>query len=233
MAGGCSPGRVMTGLARLKASLKASIGDVVFGMEDGTVSIFGLVFGVAMTTNDPRTVLIAGATGAAAAAVSMMAGSYLDAESVRDARRARRTAAVSAEAVAAEAASIAAALTAGGMAAADVEAVSAALGRAPRATANLRAELADAEDGASPTSHAFWMFVSDLFAGFTPVLPFAFLPMESARVVCLVLTTLLLVALGVGRGLVGKRSLVRATLETLGIAASAAVAGVLMGRLLS
>ncbi|UDQ88274.1 VIT1/CCC1 transporter family protein, partial [Xanthobacter autotrophicus] len=76
--------------SRVVASLKASIGDVVFGMEDGTVSIFGLVFGVAMSTNDPRAVLIAGATGAAAAAVSMMAGSYLDAESVRDARRARR-----------------------------------------------------------------------------------------------------------------------------------------------
>lgn len=223
----------MLGLARLKASLKASIGDVVFGMEDGTVSIFGLVFGVAMTTSDPRTVLIAGATGAAAAAVSMMAGSYLDAESVRDARRARRNAAVSPEIAASEARAITAALAAGGMAAADVDAVAGALARAPRAAAGLRADLAEAEDGASPTSHAAWMFVSDLFAGFTPVLPFAFLPMETARIVCLVLTTILLVALGVGRGLVAKRPLFRATLETLGIAASAAVAGILMGRLLS
>lgn len=223
----------MTGLARLKASLKASIGDVVFGMEDGTVSIFGLVFGVAMTTDDPRTVLIAGATGAAAAAVSMMAGSYLDAESVRDARRARKNAPVVPDVAMKEARAIAAALAAGGMAAADVEAVSAALARAPRAAVNLRAELAEDEDGASPTSHAAWMFVSDLFAGFTPVLPFAFLPMESARPVCLVLTTVLLIALGVGRGLVAKRPLFRATLETLAIAASAAVAGVIMGRLLS
>lgn len=30
---------------RLKTSLQASAGEVVFGMEDGTVSIFGLVFG--------------------------------------------------------------------------------------------------------------------------------------------------------------------------------------------
>ena len=35
---------------RLKTSLQASAGEVVFGMEDGTVSIFGLVFGVAATT---------------------------------------------------------------------------------------------------------------------------------------------------------------------------------------
>ena len=69
---------------RLKTSLQASAGDVVFGMEDGTVSIFGLVFGVAATTTDQKAVLIAGASGAVAAAVSMMAGTYLDAETSED-----------------------------------------------------------------------------------------------------------------------------------------------------
>ena len=43
----------MSAPKRILASLKASIGDVVFGMEDGTVSIFGLVFGVAISTDDP------------------------------------------------------------------------------------------------------------------------------------------------------------------------------------
>lgn len=223
----------MSAGARILSSLKASIGDVVFGMEDGTVSIFGLVFGVAISTSDPRTVLIAGATGAAAAAVSMMAGSYLDAESVRDARAARRARTVDPVAAKAEADAITAALARGGMAPQDVGAVASALARAPAAAAGLRAELADAEDGASPASHAFWMFVSDLFAGFTPVLPFAFLPMESARIVSLALTTVLLVALGVGRGLVAKRPVLRATLETLAIAASAALAGIAMGHFLS
>ena len=74
--------------ARLKTSFLASAGDVVFGMEDGTVSIFGLVFGVAATTADNKTVLIAGASGAVAAAVSMRAGTYLDVETARDAARA-------------------------------------------------------------------------------------------------------------------------------------------------
>ena len=67
-------------LRRLRASLIKSAGTVVFGMEDGTVSIFGLIFGVAATTTSTRTVVIAGASGAVAAAVSMMAGVYLDAE---------------------------------------------------------------------------------------------------------------------------------------------------------
>ena len=39
---------------RIKASFRASFGDIVFGMEDGTVSIFGLVFGVAASTTDSR-----------------------------------------------------------------------------------------------------------------------------------------------------------------------------------
>ena len=67
-------------LQRLRTSFVNSAGTIVFGMEDGTVSIFGLIFGVAATTTDPKTVLIAGASGAAAAAVSMMAGTYLDVE---------------------------------------------------------------------------------------------------------------------------------------------------------
>ncbi len=56
-------------------------------MEDGTVSIFGLIFGVAATTTSSHAVLIA---GAAAAAVSMMAGAYLDAETSRDETKANR-----------------------------------------------------------------------------------------------------------------------------------------------
>ena len=52
-------------------------------MEDGAVSIAGLVFGVAASTQDSRIVVLAGATGAIAGAVSMMAGTYLDVHSER------------------------------------------------------------------------------------------------------------------------------------------------------
>ena len=58
-------------------------------MEDGTVSIFGLVFGVATAAPDSRTVLLAGETGAISAAVSMMAGTFLDVESTNDQAAAR------------------------------------------------------------------------------------------------------------------------------------------------
>jgi len=218
--------------SRLVTSFKASIGDIVFGMEDGTVSIFGLVFGVALTTNDSQTVLIAGATGAAAAAVSMMAGSYLDAESVRDAAKA---AAVPADAAAMKqyAEEVRATLAAAGMPTSDLAQVSNALERTPQAAVALQRARARPADDASPATHAIWMFVADLFAGFTPVLPFALLPIDSARIVSLTVTSCLLVVLGVGRGIVAQRSIFKTTLETLGVAAAAALAGIAMGHLLS
>src|SRR5580693_9024760 len=84
------PVTIATTLKRLRRSFANSAGTVVFGMEDGTVSIFGLIFGVAVTTTDSKTVLIAGASGAVAAAVSMMAGAYLDVETTRDTINAKR-----------------------------------------------------------------------------------------------------------------------------------------------
>ena len=82
-------------LQQLHRSFQNSAGTIVFGMEDGTVSIFGLIFGVAATTSNPKTVLIAGASGAVAAAVSMMAGAYLDIETTRDKAKASRLSAPS------------------------------------------------------------------------------------------------------------------------------------------
>ncbi len=61
-------------LQAIGTSFYNSIGDIVFGMEGGTVSIFGLVFGVASSTNSSSVVLLAWATGAISAAVAIMAG---------------------------------------------------------------------------------------------------------------------------------------------------------------
>jgi hypothetical protein len=47
---------------RIEQSFISSIGAIVFGMEDGTVSIFGLVLGVAASATNSQIVLLAGAT---------------------------------------------------------------------------------------------------------------------------------------------------------------------------
>jgi uncharacterized membrane protein YebE (DUF533 family) len=150
----------MTLIDRLTSSFKGSIGDIVFGMEDGTVSIFGLVFGMALSAPDSRAVLLAGATGAAAAAVSMMAGSYLDAKSEADAAAAQ--AARSPQSVRVDDEALAARITdrlvAAGIAPAGTDALRRALVE-PGAVAALRDELTPAAPraGASPTAHIGWL----------------------------------------------------------------------------
>ena len=220
--------------ARVLQSFRDSAGQIVFGMEDGTVSIFGLVFGVAASAPDAHTVLLAGATGAVAAAVSMMAGTYLDVESENDRRAAavrerQQTIANDPEAVVrAERAR----LEKAGFAAHDVATITSILREHPDTANELDSafELGIAPGKAQrPAVQAAWMFFADLFAAFTPVLPFAWFTLGTARLVSLVVTTVLLIVLGVGRARVGKRAVVPTTIETVSIAAAAAAAGVLIG----
>jgi len=225
-------------IQKVWSSLHDSIGEIVFGMEDGTVSIFGLVFGVAATAPDATTVLLAGATGAAAAAVSMMAGTFLDVESARDQARAQQAAAnqrISAD-PAAEAQREHSRLTGMGFSDADATSIVAAIQRTPRGAfafaSAFELQIGDAESK-NPLVQSVWMFIADLFAASVPVLPFAFFSLAQARVVSLAVTTLLLLLLGLGRGLVGKRNVLLTMLETLLIAAVAAGAGLLIGQLIS
>jgi VIT1/CCC1 family predicted Fe2+/Mn2+ transporter len=222
----------------LGESIRASIGDVAFGMEDGAVSIAGLVFGVAASTSDTHVVLLAGATGAAAGAVSMMAGTYLDVQSTEDRRRVLR--ARLRERIAAapdrEVAAVGAELEALGLSPDEAGVVQHVLARRPDAllefAASLRLGIGRAS-GDSAAAHAGWMFLADLVAAATPVLPFALLPIDTARVASLGVTGLLLTALGIGRGRIAHRNVVITTLQTLAIATAAAVAGVAMGHLVA
>jgi hypothetical protein len=58
----------VTWVAGIRSSLLSSVGSIVFGMEDGVVSIFGLVFGFSIAAPDSHAVWPAGATGAVAGA---------------------------------------------------------------------------------------------------------------------------------------------------------------------
>ena len=219
-------------LTRMRTSLRASAGDVVFGMEDGTVSIFGLVAGVAATSSDSKTVIIAGAAGAAAAAVSMGAGVFLDRQT-QDAQRAAEASALTAQTAHDPQAvhrHVQERLEGGGMSRESAEQVVAAVGDDPEQLARLAEVIDDPPpDDAGLVGHAAWMFVADLFAGLVPVIPFFFLPVEIARWWAIVVTVILMVILGVGRSRVGKTPLMSTVASTLGIAAAAGVVGVAIG----
>jgi len=144
-ADGAGPAPPQTLARRVRRSFTDSSGSIVFGMEDGTVSIFALVFGVA-------------------AAVDLGAG---------------------------------------------------------QATRQ------------NPYVQSAWMFITDLFAAAVPVIPFAIFGLGTARIVSLIVTFALLVVLGVGRARIGRRKVLPTVAQTVGIATAAAVAGLLVGKLIS
>jgi vacuolar iron transporter family protein len=220
--------------ARLKTSLQASAGEVVFGMEDGTVSIFGLVFGVAATTSDQKAVLIAGASGAVAAAVSMMAGTYLDVETAQDQAKvmARRIDANLNKDSSAVLDQVTHRLQQVGLAQGEAATVGQFLKAQPAALRGLAMALAapaDADSNQSALVRSLWMLIADFFAAAIPIVPFGFLPVPQGRIVSAVVTTLLLVALGVGRAKIGGRAVFRTVAETVSIGVAAALAGVAIG----
>jgi VIT1/CCC1 family predicted Fe2+/Mn2+ transporter len=152
---------------QLRTSLSNSAGTIVFGMEDGTVSIFGLIFGVAATTTDTKTVLIAGATGAAAAAVSMMAGAYLDVETTRDEINATR---VSWHAAAGSTVSLSSRLARAGLTSEQSDALAAAVQKDPKAIGGLLLALQGApETPLNPWEQALWMLLADFLAAAVPI----------------------------------------------------------------
>jgi VIT1/CCC1 family predicted Fe2+/Mn2+ transporter len=220
---------------KLKDSLLASAGNIVFGMEDGTVSIFGLVFGVAASAPSSHAVLLAGATGAAAAAVSMMAGTYLDVSTANDRAQAeqKRKQQDIEQRTAREAQNVDTRLSAAGFTTAERTAVVSALEAHPdtwlQVASAVELDVGDAQRQ-SPRVQSLWMFVADLFAAAIPVIPFAFLPLGPARQLSVIMTLCLLILLGIGRARVAQTKLVPTILQTVGIATAAAAAGLLVGK---
>jgi vacuolar iron transporter family protein len=223
---------IATTLKRLRRSFADSAGTVVFGMEDGTVSIFGLIFGVAATTTSTKAVLIAGASGAVAAAVSMMAGAYLDVETTRDEIDAKRANLQAELAMSPDrlAASLEGLLAKVGLTAEQSGALTAAVGRDSSALGCLLLALQGTPQAPlNPWEQALWMLLADFLAAAVPILPFVFLPIGEARIVSAVVTLALLIGLGIGRARIAERNPIRTALETVSIGLAAAMAGVAIG----
>jgi VIT1/CCC1 family predicted Fe2+/Mn2+ transporter len=226
---------IVSTLRRLRASLAESAGTVVFGMEDGTVSIFGLIFGVAATTTSTQTVLIAGASGAVAAAVSMMAGAYLDVETTRDTAAANRAfmRANAARDSASVAASLCSRLERAGLTSEQSSALAGAVKDDRTALGGLILALQGTpQTSLNPWEQALWMLLADFLASAVPILPFVFLAIPQARILSGAMTLALLIGLGLGRARIAKRNMIRTVAETVAIGIAAAVAGILISVLI-
>jgi len=76
------------------------------------------------------------------------------------------------------------------------------------------------------------MLLADFLAAAVPTVPFVLLPIPQARIVSAAVTVALLVALGIGRTRIAKRSTLRGVVETVSIGVAAALAGVAIGVLI-
>jgi VIT1/CCC1 family predicted Fe2+/Mn2+ transporter len=221
----------------VKYSIRECSSEIVFGMSDGVVSIFGLVAGMVAGAQSGDVILLAGATAAIATTVSMMAGVFLDLESERDEAR------VEAKARAAEiqsnpqGAKLIGDLKDTGLSAQSLNAIRADLQKDPLAIQKFEDAVAAEEETdaqkTSPIIHAAWMGIADFIAAMTPVIPFILLPLEQAKVVFIIGTAVLLILFSIGRAILGERPMFRTILETCTIAAAAAIAGALVGLLVS
>jgi VIT1/CCC1 family predicted Fe2+/Mn2+ transporter len=222
----------------ISSSFSESIGDVVFGMEDGAVSIAGLVFGVAFSVHSTLPVILAGASGAAAAAISMAAGAYLDVQSqkaiaqqqIQHERRevdSNRSSELQEERYR---------FRRIGFRPTAVHDFLQALQSTPGALDKFEEAFevqAEKQARVNPYLHAFWMFLADLVAAATPVLPFFFFPLETARIVAIVAASILLFLVGIGRGIIANWNIWVTAFETLGIAAAAALGGIIVGQIIT
>jgi VIT1/CCC1 family predicted Fe2+/Mn2+ transporter len=225
--------------SRLKESIYDSAGEIFFGMSDGVVSIFGVVAGVTAGAQSGNVILLAGATAAVAATVSMMAGLYLDLESERDEARVaagQRESEIRRDPDRAVSELIAM-LEPSGLSRRSLDSIRDDMKADPLAIRRFEDAVACEEETPAqkvpPIVHACWMGIADFFAAMTPVLPFAFLPLPEAKIVCIAGTAVLLILLGIGRARIGNRNVLRTVLETVAIATAAAVAGVFIGWLIS
>jgi VIT1/CCC1 family predicted Fe2+/Mn2+ transporter len=224
---------------RMKQSIHDSAGEIIFGMSDGVVSIFGLVLGVAAGAQSGNVVFLAGATGAIAAAVSMMAGLYLDLESESDKARVeanRREVEIRRDPTSAVN-KMMGVLQSTGLSTKSLNAIRDDMQADPVAIRRIETAISCEEEPparkVSALVHATWMGIANFVAGITPVIPFAILPFAEARFVCISCTAPLLILLGIGRAKIGNRKTMRTVFETLAIATTAAIAGVFIGWLIS
>ena len=235
MSGDCTPSL----MSRFKESFRDSSGEIVFGMSDGTVSIFGLVAGMVASAQSGNIVFLAGATAAVAATVSMMAGVFLDLESEQDTARVeskQREAEIRCDPEGAVNKLISD-LQGTGLSAASLDGIRADFQKNPLAIQKFEDAVCNEEEAPAQKIpiyiHACWMGIADFIAAMIPVIPFAFLPLEQAKIACIAGTAMILFLLGLGRARLGQRPVFRTVLETMAIATAAGIAGVIFGMLFS
>jgi len=216
----------------------ASIREVVFGAQDGLVSTFAVVAGLAAAGVGPLVVLLGGAVSAMAGVLSMSIGTFLSSRAQRQLyeRELDRERREIRDHPGEEIAELIASLAARGMARADAAEVARRVGRHPdillSALSIFELTLAPQRLGA-PVRDALVMAVAFGSASVVPLVPFVLMQGLSALGVSAVLTLVALFSVGVLKARVGGVSALRSGFEVAVLAAASGLISFGLGRLAS
>lgn len=219
-----------------RKTLASAIRELVFGAEDGLVSILGLVTGVAAGTTDSSVVLLAGSVGAISGAISMAAGNYLGVKSHIEVleHRIRQEHRSISERPEHEHEELVEYYSEHGLTSDELETIVPAVERNKDL---MMEEMAAHELGISPDElqnpvwKAIWIFVAYILAAVFPVLPYALFRLSTAFKISIVGTIIALFSVGAAKTIYTGRSAIRSGLEMLIIALLAGAAGYLVGRI--
>lgn len=211
--------------------------DVIFGANDGLVSILALVAGVYGAITESHPILIAGVAGAVAGAISMGAGAYLSAKSEKEMteREKDRKGIKERRSPEEERRRLTKFYRAKGFDRNEAEAIAGRVSSAMEADAEftIGEELGlTSEESWPPGKAAVLTGLSFAVASSIPILPFAFMDVTSAVITAMIASVITLFGVGAIKVIFTRKSWWRSGLEMMIIGTLASLATYLIGLLI-
>jgi len=208
--------------------------DVIFGANDGLVSILALVAGVYGAITESHLILIAGVAGAIAGTISMGAGAYLSSKSEREVteREGERKGIRKKGTPEEEREELVRFYQARGFKKQEAEAIASRVSSdmESRAEYTIGEELElTSEESWPPIKAATLTGLSFAVVSLIPILPFAFMEVTSAVITAVIASVAALFVVGVSKTLFTRKSWIRSGLEMMAIGTLAAAATYAIG----
>ncbi|MFH1632147.1 MAG: VIT1/CCC1 transporter family protein [bacterium] len=223
---------------KLRSRIESSIREIVFGLEDSLVSTLGAITGIAAGTGSTYIVVLSGVVLIFAEAVSMAAGSYLSSKSAHEVyeRRHKQDASRILQERVSDEESLHDTFKRKRFSEGEIESIICAFARERKLwlkeVERNEYRLAPAVGG-SPIRSGAVMGIFYLVGGTFPLLPYFLFPAMSAIVPSIIITGILLFALGVWKAKIVDGFWLKSGLEMTIISLTAAVLGYFIGRAVS
>ena len=201
--------------------------DVIFGANDGLVSILALVAGVYGAVTESHLILIAGVAGAVAGAISMGAGAYLSSKSEKEVteKESEKKGNRKRETTEEERKKLVRLYQARGLRRQEAEAI------AHRVTLEMESQAAytigeetglTSEESWSPVKAATFTGLSFAVVSLIPIMPFAFMEVTLAVIAAVIASIACLFAVGASKAIFTRKSWIRSGAEMMAIGTLAA-----------